>query len=284
MKTILIPIDFSALSQSTAHFGIELAHCLHARVVLLHVVQLAPPVPTFNIPIVAELTTWNDSLHAQMAQALQQFQHTLGEHQQQHGFGDVPVSSQLVVGQPADSILEVALTEQASFVVMGTVGASNAWDKLLGSVTSVVVQRATCPIWVLPNAVKLSMLHQFAYFADLKGLELTCINKVMNIGERLGAALAVVHISASDDDEFMAAETIIDAFEDQFASERITFRHLSYESVADGIDAYVRSHWPDAVVLAHRDRGFVEKLFHASLIRKLSLTTRRPLLVVPKKG
>lgn len=80
MKTILIPIDFSVLSHSTAHFGLKLAQRLNARVVLLHVVQPSPPVSTFNVSMVA-LTAWYDTLFDQMTQALHQFQTEISDYQ-----------------------------------------------------------------------------------------------------------------------------------------------------------------------------------------------------------
>lgn len=285
MKTILIPIDFSVHAHNTSHFGLELAQRIHARVVLLHVVQPSPPMPAFGIPVV-ELSAWNDSLHEQMTTALQHFQEKLTEYQQGHGLSNVPVTTRLVVGQPVDGILEVAGTERANFVVMGTVGASNAWDKLVGSVTSAVAQRADRPLWIIPNPVKLDTIKRITYFADMEGNELSCINQVMNLGERLQAALAVVHVSSVPDDERedVLVDAIVDSFEDTYAPERITFHHLTAESVTQGIEVYVRTHWPDAIVLAHRNRGFVETLFHPSLIRYLSLTTKRPMLVIPKPG
>ncbi|MBC3787594.1 universal stress protein [Spirosoma utsteinense] len=283
MKTILIPIDFSALAQSTAHFGLELAQRMTARIVLLHVVQPSPPVPTFNVPVV-ELTAWNDTLQAQMAQALSHFQGEIGHYQRERGLTSVPISTRLVVGQPADCILDVAASEKASFIVMGTVGAANAWDKLIGSVASAVAQRADRPVWILPAAVPLDSLRRFAYFADMEGQELSCINQVMNLGERLRAKLEVVHVSPLLDEEFDVAESLVESFEDTYAPERITFHHLTFDSVPEGIETYVRSHQPDVIVLAHRNRGFVEKIFHKSLIRQLSLTTKRPLLIIPKKS
>lgn len=285
MKTVLIPIDFSAHAHNTAHFGLELAQHIHARVVLLHVVQPSPPVPAFGIPVV-ELSTWNDSLHEQMTNALNLFGEQLAQYQHQHGLSRVPLTIRLVVGQPIDAILEVAETERANFMVMGTVGASNAWDKLIGSVTSAVAQRTDRPLWIIPNAVKLDSIQRFTYFADMEGNELSCINQVMNLGERLRAAVDVVHVSSFPDEEQedLFLDAIVDSFEDTYAPERLTFHHLTAESVSQGIESYVRTHWPDAIVLAHHNRSFIENLFHPSLIRYLSLTTKRPMLVIPKPG
>ena len=281
MKTILIPIDFGTLSYHTTHFGLELAHRMNARLLLLHVVQPSPPVPTFNVPVV-ELSAWSDTLQAQMDEALRTFNEQTVAYQREKGFSSVPVVTRLVVGQPADCILEVAETERASFIVMGTVGAANAWDKLLGSVTTAVAQRSTRPVWILPAAVPLNSLRRVVYFADMEGKEISCINQVMNLGERLRARVEVVHVSALADEELVVADTLIESFENAYAPERITFRHLTFDSVPEGIEAYVRSHRPDAIVLAHRDRGFVEKIFHKSLIRELALTTKRPMLIIPK--
>lgn len=281
MKTILIPVDFSTLSYNTTHFGLELAHRMNARLLLLHIVQPAPPVPTFNVPVV-ELSAWSDTLQAQLEEALRGFHEQTAVYQRENGFSSVPVSTRLVVGQPADCILEVADTERASFIIMGAVGAASAWDRLLGSVTTAVAQRASQPVWILPAAVSLSSLRRFVYFADMEGREISCINQVMNLGERLRARVEVVHVSALADEEFTVAETLIESFENAYAPERIIFRHLTFDSVPEGIESYVRSHRPDAIVLAHRDRGFVEKIFHKSLIRQLALTTKHPMLIIPK--
>lgn len=284
MKAILIPIDFSGLSPSTAHFGLKLAQRLNARVVLLHVVQPSPPVSTFNVPMV-ELTFWNDTLYDQMTQALHQFQTEISDYQRQQGLTSVPLSTRLIVGQAVGSILEVAEAEKVSFIIMGTVGAASAWDKLIGSVASAVAQQANRPVWILPHAVDLDALHKFAYFADLEGDEVRCINQVMRLGERLHTSLEVVHVSATADaEESDAADAIIGLFEDDYALEGIPFRHLTEKSALEGMDTYVHIYEPDVIVLAHRNRGFIEKLFHTSLIRHLSLITKRPLLIISKPG
>ena len=284
MKTVLIPIDFSALSHSAAHFGLDLAQRLNARVVLLHVVEPSRPISVFDGPV-GSPEDWSDVLRDQMTRTLHQFQVEIGDYQHRRGFTGVPLSTRIVVGQPARAILDVAETERASFIIMGTVGAANAWDKLVGSVTSAVAQQADRPVWILPHAVELDHLRTFAYFADLDGDEVRCINQVMNLGERLHARLEVVHVSTTVDGiEAEAADIIIGLFEDDYALMDVTFRHLTGESVSEGIETYVQVHQPDAIVLAHRNREFIETLFHTSLIRHLSLATKRPLLIIGKPG
>ncbi|MFD2935163.1 universal stress protein [Spirosoma flavum] len=281
MKTILIPIDFSALSYSSAYFALELAQQMDAQVVLLHVIPAAAPVPAFNIPVI-ELTAWKNPLYDQMAEALRHFQGEIRDYQRQHALTSVPLRTRLVIGQPADGILEAADQENAIFIVMSTVGASNAWDKLVGSVTSDVAQRATRPVWILPGVVKLDALRLFSYFADLKGKELQCISQVLHLGKQLRASMELVHVSLSYNEEFSVSEAIIDVFENAYAPERITFQHLIDDTLSEGIEDYVRNYRPDALILAHRNRNFFNQLVHQSQIRHLSLITKRPLLLIQK--
>jgi len=281
MKTILVPVDFSTHTIHTAHFGMELAHQIGGQVLLLHVVQPSPRVPMMGVPTV-NLLSWNRSMYDQKSVEMQQVKDELNDFKRREGFPDVEVHSELLVGQPADSILEIARIRAVAFIVMGTVGASSAWEKMFGSVASEVASQADQPLWIIPNAVRLNALRQIAYFADLEGDEVSCINQVIDLGEQLRVAMNVVHVSGLNDDAQSQAEAMIDAFEVSYANDRVTFQNLGYDSVGEGVEAYTRTHWPDAIVLAQRNRGLAGRLFHKSVIRQLSLTAKRPLLIIQK--
>lgn len=283
MKFILIPVDFSAQAEHSAHFGLELAHQLGASVLLLNVVAPSLSAPILSIPSV-EMDSRKSSLHAQLTTDLQRFEDKLNKYKRAAGLSEVNVNSRSLVGQPAGAILEVARTEHPAFVVMGTVGASNAWEKMMGSVSSAVAQQISCPLWILPNAVRLDTLRKFAYFAELDGNEVSCIDEVLDLGEELRARVNVIHVNTKKEEDLLVAEAITEMFEVSYASKRVTFQNLLYDTVVEGIEAYVKLHWPDAVVLAHRERGMITRLFHRSTIRKLALTTRRPLLIIQKQS
>jgi nucleotide-binding universal stress UspA family protein len=281
MKTILIPIDLSPQSYYSAHFGLELAEKIEADLLLLHVVRPTPAAPIMSIPMV-DLGVHKNYLNDQVIIDLRKFEEDLNVYKREVEMHGVKIQIQTVLGQPAEAILEVVRAEQPAFVVMGTVGASNAWNKMVGSVSSAVAQEITCPLWILPHAVRLDTLRKFAYFAELEGNEVSCINQVIDLGERLRAKMNVVHVTHGGEEEFLEAETITEMFEAAYATKRITFQNLMYDTVAKGIEAYVHIHWPDAVVLAHHERGMIARLLHRSMIHQLAQTTRRPLLIIQK--
>jgi universal stress protein A len=58
----------------------------------------------------------------------------------------VPCVHKLLVGDPAEAILQVAESDQVDMIVMGTHGRRGLTRLLMGSVAEAVVRRATCPV------------------------------------------------------------------------------------------------------------------------------------------
>jgi hypothetical protein len=64
-----------------------------------------------------------------MTQTFHQFQTKVDNYQRQHGLTGVPFSTRLVISQLVGSILKVAEVEKVSFIIIGTVGVTSAWDQ-----------------------------------------------------------------------------------------------------------------------------------------------------------
>jgi nucleotide-binding universal stress UspA family protein len=63
---------------------------------------------------------------------------------------EVSVRGIIREGPAAQSILQVATEENASLIVLGTRGPSNAAEMLLGSVSTEVLRFARCPVMAVP--------------------------------------------------------------------------------------------------------------------------------------
>jgi nucleotide-binding universal stress UspA family protein len=60
-----------------------------------------------------------------------------------------PVETQLIEGPPAPAILRVAAEEGCDLIVIGSRGHGQLAGILLGSVSSIVAQRAACPVLIV---------------------------------------------------------------------------------------------------------------------------------------
>lgn len=144
MKTILAPVDFSAVSESVVKEAAALARTFDGRVVLMTVVQ--PPVVVTEyagMMDIAQLTAAGEKNAARELDAI--------EDKLKNQF--VKTESVQVTGSPVPLIIEQAETQGADYIVMGSHGHTAFYDLLVGSTTHGVLMRAKCPVVIVP-AVK----------------------------------------------------------------------------------------------------------------------------------
>lgn len=147
MKTFLVPVDLSPVTDKVIEAALDFARAFQGRVALLHVIQ--PPVVAggeYTLPadIVEETVGYN----RQNAQArLTGYQEAL----QQAG---VASGISIGVGTPVQLILEEANRTGADYVIMGSHGHGKLYDFLVGSTASGVIKKARCGVIVIAPADK----------------------------------------------------------------------------------------------------------------------------------
>jgi len=141
MKTILVPIDFSAVSKRVVAAAEELARGLGGRLVVLHVVQ--PPVLTdsdFGTQLTAEYAEQAGlAAEKQLARLRQQVQKD-----------GLEITVRSASGFPGQNILDAAEEVGADFIVLGSHGHGAFYDLIVGSTASRVIKRARCPVVIVP--------------------------------------------------------------------------------------------------------------------------------------
>lgn len=142
IRTILVPTDFSGGAGRALDWAQTLARAFGAKIVLLHVVDLAvewTPVGglgSIPTPAPAEFVErfTNDARAALDAIAQ-----------------DAPQVTQRLLrkGHPRDVILDVAREAGADVIVMGTHGRRGFSHLFIGSVAEHVVRHAPVPVWTV---------------------------------------------------------------------------------------------------------------------------------------
>jgi nucleotide-binding universal stress UspA family protein len=145
MKTLLVPIDFSAANGSLLQTAATLAKALGARLVVLHVLQpIAPIGDPMMMPDMAQIASMQKAAEqdarAQLTRACEKMAE-LGVAAEQE-LGDGPASP---------VILERAAALPADLVVMGSHGHTALYDLLLGSTSHAVLKKSPCPVVIVPS-------------------------------------------------------------------------------------------------------------------------------------
>ncbi len=140
---LVVPTDFSAASNAALERAKELARRLGEGIALVHVIDDSfyyvsplgvPPVPT----------TYLSDLEQRLLDHLAGMAASVRE-------AGVPCEAVVRRGQTAPQVLAYIDEIKPSMVVMGTHGRTGWKHALLGSVAERVVQRADCPVLVVPS-------------------------------------------------------------------------------------------------------------------------------------
>jgi len=134
LRRILVALDGSALAEQALPLAIELAAAAHAELVLLQAVpELLPmhrPSPTIDFPALG---------HAQALLYL----HDVAE--RWHAC-EIAILPEVASGEPAQAIVDAAVSEHADLIVMATHGYTGVRRWALGSVADTVLHTSTTPL------------------------------------------------------------------------------------------------------------------------------------------
>ncbi|MEO6243852.1 MAG: universal stress protein [Opitutaceae bacterium] len=146
MKTILVPVDFSPVTDSIVQQVSTLAKVLPARVVLLTIIQPPLVISEYGALMgdIVEITAAGEK-HA--AQQLTRLEDKLTA---QH----IKTDTLQFTGAPIKLIVEQAKKLNADYIVMGSHGHTALYDLLVGSTTHGVLMRAKCPVVIVPPPQK----------------------------------------------------------------------------------------------------------------------------------
>lgn len=150
MKTVLVPLDFSDVSEHVLAAAVDLAESLKARMVLLHVVEpvvnYIPVGASMDVVAVPPPTIQQEDVEGpeKRLQALAESYRTRVSE----------IECLAIIGLSADEIVNHARSTGADYVVMGSHGHGALYHLFAGSVVTGVLKHTPCPVVVIPPSGK----------------------------------------------------------------------------------------------------------------------------------
>ncbi len=147
MKTFLVPVDFSPVTEDVIENAIDFARAFQGKVTLVHVVQ--PPVVATTeyalpVEIIQEaLDVSEKSAKEKMAALAAKFRSA-----------NLTCETRVLTGPPVTHILQEAARTGADYIIMGSHGHGRLYDFLVGSTASGVMKKAKCGLIIIPPTDK----------------------------------------------------------------------------------------------------------------------------------
>ncbi len=135
---VLVPVDFSEVTETVLRFGVELT-AEAGTTVLLHVLE--------PLPLHFE-SAFGGFVNTEGLERIRENARRLTE-EAMAKFPGRSFVAEMSEGKPAPLILEAAARHHAELIVIGTHGRGGIEDLFLGSVAARIVRKARCPVMTI---------------------------------------------------------------------------------------------------------------------------------------
>ena len=274
MKTILVPIDFSATATNASNYALALAKQYGIkRIVLYHAYQapisVDPMVPTVQL---LDIDLMKKSSQEGLNQAKAALELLNSGNIQIDTFGEYNILT--------GGINELCAAVSADLVVMGITGGGAVTETLIGSNAVSVSQHSKLPVIIVPPNAVFEKINKLVLACDFEQVEETTPMKPLTqLLEITGAELHVLHVNTPSkhviDHSF--ENMILDRLLKEFSP---TYHFIENESFTAGINLFSEKNKIDLIITMPKKHGFFDSLFKKSHTKKLAFHSHLPLMVM----
>ncbi len=273
LKKILVPTDFSSASKGAYIFAQNLATIQNGeiKIINVHLPEYDPNNPYIRKPL--------ESLVTSTVERLDKFT--------MNGDPDIKtphpeVERVVSIGFPVEEIVRQSITEHFDLIIMGTTGEKGFLEKLFGSVSTSVAQRAKCPVMMVPDKVQFKGFKRILYAFDYDSTNENTIRKLLDIAGLFKSEVHFIHVTeeeASRDFDIMK-KRLEDIFQKDEPNFPCCISKIEGHSVVNSLNDYANKNRIDLIVLVRPQRSFWENIFHRSITKSMTLNTNIPILVL----
>ncbi len=264
MKRILVPVDFSSTAENALNYAIEFAATVGGKLTLLHTYEVVNSTGAFM--------SVESYIKSDAARQVLSFAKKV-----EQKLGSSNVDTKIIKGDFLSVTTNLSKQLDYDLLIMGTEGANNLLENLLGTHTSEVVSKIDRTIIVVPDEFEYRPIKNIVLAADQHNVVLTTILKpLLEVAKAYDAMVRVYHIDTGEEDTGIDVkiESGLDQVNHSFHYE------LNGGDLSENIDQFVEDYQAELLCLIRRNRSFWEQLFHSSTTRKEVLHSTTPLLIL----
>lgn len=270
MKTILVPVDFSATAKNSSVYAVYLAQELGASKLVLY--------NAYSMPLATEMS-WavlqTEELQKASEEGLARFREEL-----------LPLAGDSLAielvsdfGFLMDRIDEVAHQVQADLIVMGITGGGKLEEVLIGSNTIHVVQHTDVPVLIVPPDAQWRDVQVVGWVCDYKDvLKTTPSLLITKMVTELKAKLVVMHNNPDPfafDPELFHNNVMV---AELFKKLQPEFEFATEEDFLEATQAFVEKHRVDMLLVIPKPTSWIQSLFKRSHTKMLAFHSHVPVL------
>jgi len=274
MNKILCPIDFSAVSINAIEYATALGEKHAAALTLLFVFTEEQ----FNQLLKQKTTKISfDDMRKEAEVKVKALVEEIRKNCIPKGLKSCDYAFKM--GDLSESISHYATQNAFRLVVMGTHGAENLEESIIGTNTVKVIEKIDLPVLCVPHDAPFEDFKRITYATDYKEEDKVVIEQLIALFMPYKSKIKVLHVGKGQEqpEQFSAYEKELQSY---VSYEQLNFEYYSSkEDPKRALQDYMRQNNDSLLVLLTRHRNLIERIFHISTTKGLSFISNYPLLV-----
>lgn len=274
MKRLLVPVDFSEISDNVLLYAVKLANYLGADLMLLHV----NPLPVYNGEYNMLSFSITDALEASLI-LLKEKAERLTETQ----FLKYSVTYYVEIGDLKAHIIDYSERYHIDLIIMGITSHDSKMTRILfGSTAVSLSKKSHVPVLIIPQNCSYKNIKTIAYASeyDAKYMSHDYLKTVKKLCRLFDANLNILHV-IPENYLINEMEAKVDLCIEK-SMEKIP--HKTYilveDSTSEALIDFVYTHNVDAILLEPKQHSVWHRILYSSITKEVAFESPIPILCV----
>jgi nucleotide-binding universal stress UspA family protein len=275
MKTIAVLTDFSQRADNAALYAVHLAQHLKVNVLL------------YNSFFVAS----DNASSAQVAWPMENFEELRHDSEKEMQLLLAKLKKELTVspegftpaiecgsqgGNLVDNLDELLADREIILLVMGSHKKGIA-TLMTANHMRELIDKALLPVLIIPEYKTFEPFHKIAFATDLHEGDIEFIHSLASLARSFDAEILIAHTTNTDDNQLV--DTFLNKVTNNVDYPKIYFRPLEDMTVNDGLSLLIEHGQIDMLVMVHRHKSLLERVFTRSNSQHTAADIEIPLLI-----
>lgn len=187
-------------------------------------------------------------------------------------------------GFASDEINSYANEVNANMIVMGIHGAGYLAEKIIGSVTTELMQSSKCPVLAINEHVRYKVVKKIALAYDYNVTETDkTLESIKEIARLFKAHVYVLNIEQELQTLASSAGQVVSGFiklQNSLSNIDHSFHFVTTEKVVDGINEFVEMTDVDMVIMIPKKHSILKNVFNEPNTKQMAFHSKVPLLAL----
>lgn len=273
METILVPTDFTPVSENAINYAIQLASVLDKNVTLLHVC-------TFNVAF-TDIPPSAPDVYESTAEAERQILE-LKEKLLKNASPNIHILTEVVRGDVIPQIKSYCEYKDIYAIVMGLDIHNKEARSVFDGITSEAIHTLTWPVIVVPSNVEFKRIKKIGLACDFKDVAGSVpVDEILKLAKEFNSELHILHVQEEGENiSDLETSQATRWFNDHLGDLDIKYHFLIGDDIENIINDFADHNELEMLIITPKRHGYFHRILKASTSKNIVLKAHVPVLSI----